>query len=236
MSKELIIFLLALFLVSCGSKENDENKEFSSKGTMALMEEVEKDRYTPPKDNNLTDEQVKMYLQVKQEAVVYAKQAAENLKKKAEEMEETKDQKRMPGLGDYMTAFKAMGDTADFVTADLRAAKKLGFNAKEYQWVNEVILKIKMAELSENAMESANKMHADTLEQLKKQRDAAPSEEIKDMMDQQIERMTKGINEMNEGRETDICVTPHNKQLLAGYKDEILGLEAEIRKWQMLEK
>ena len=44
--KKLALVLALLFTVSCGSEEEKRSKEFSSKGTISLMEEVEKDSYT----------------------------------------------------------------------------------------------------------------------------------------------------------------------------------------------
>ena len=229
------LFIVMMFLFSCGNGEDEINKEFSKKGTIELMKEIEKDKYRPPKHGNLTDKQVEMYLAVKKEDLVYARQAAENLKKKSQKIEEGEKQNKKPGLGDYMTALKAIGDVADFVTSDLRAAKKLGYNTKEYLWVKEVIIKTKLAEQSEKAMKSAGKMYADMLERLKDRRDSATSEEQREMYDQQIKAISKSVDEMKEGQPLDEDITEHNKILLAKYKDEIVGIDTEIRKWQMLE-
>ena len=237
MTRTVSIFIIILFLFSCGNGEEEINKEFSKKGTIELMKEVEKDKYQPPDHGNLTQKQVEMYLAVKKEELVYAKQAAENLRLRSQKIDEEEiKQNKKPGLGDYMTALKAIGDMGDFVTSDLRAAKKLGYNTKEYLWVKEVIIKTKLAEHSEKAMKLAGKMYADMLEQLKTRRDSATSEQERKMYDQQIQAISESMDGMDEGQPLDEEITEHNKTLLAKYKDEIVGIDTEIRKWQLLEE
>lgn len=235
--KKFAFLLMVLVLFSCGSKEENIEKEFSKKGTMELMEEIEKDKYSPPKDGTLTEKQIEMYIAVKQEELAYAKQAAENLKEKAEKLDEKKEEGKKTGLGDYITAFKAMGDVADFVTADLRAAKKLGYNAKEYQWVRETIVANTMAVWQDTTRQSASKMYSEMLDRLKEQREAATSEEMKEMYDQQIKSISEGVNEMNKVEEDErVNVNEFNQKLLMKYKDQIQGLDAELKKWRMLNK
>ena len=233
--KNFIALFLILILVSCGSKEDKINREFSKMGTADLMEEIEKDSYTPPKDFNLTEKQVEMYIKVKDEELVYAKQAAENLKTKSDKLDKKEKDGKKVGLGDYVTAFKALGDAADFVTADLRAAKKMGYNAKEFQWVKEIIIKTKASEGMESAITSANETYSEMLKNLKKQRAAATTKEMKEMFDQQIKAISETVDEMQKEREQDECITEHNKKLLAKYKDKIINLESEINKWRLLD-
>jgi len=233
--KKFAFLLAVLVLFSCGSKEDKIEKEFSKKGTVDLMEEIEKDEYSPPKDGKLTEKQVEMYIAVKQEELAYAKQAAENLKEKAEKLDDKEKQGKKPGLGDYMTAFKAMGDVADFVTADLRAAKKLGYNAKEYQWVRETIVANTLAVWQDTTRKSSSKMYSEMLDQLKKQRESATSEDMKKMYDQQIKSMSEGVNEMNKVEEDErVNVNEFNQKLLMKYKEQIQGLDTELKKWRML--
>ncbi len=234
--KKLIFLLIPIFIFGCENKEDNINKEFSKKGTVELMEEIEKDEYTLPRDGNLTEKQMEMYLAVKQEELVYAKQAAENLKAKSEKIEAKEKEGKKPGLGDYMNAFKAMGDVADFITADLRAAKKLGYNAKEYQWVKETIVKTRMAEWADNSRAATSKNYSEMLENLKKQREEATTKEMKDIYDQQITAISEGMKDMNADQHQDEGVTDHNKKLLAEYKDKISFIEEEVNKWRLLEK
>jgi hypothetical protein len=39
-----------------------------------------------------------------------------------------------------MEGFKTMGSAADMLTADIRAAKDLGYNTQEYLWVKSQVL------------------------------------------------------------------------------------------------
>lgn len=234
--KKLILLIIPIFIFGCGSKEENINKEFSKKGTVELMEEIDKDEYTPPRDGNLTEKQIEMYLAVKQEELVYAKQAAENLKAKSEKIDAKEKEGKKPGLGDYVNAFKAIGDVADFMTADLRAAKKLGYNAKEYQWVKETIVKTKMAEWADNSRAAASKNYSQMLEELKNRRKEASTKEMKDMYDQQISALNEGMKDMNADQHHGEDITEHNKNLLAKYKDKISVIEEEVNKWRLLEK
>lgn len=234
--KKLIFVLIPIFIFGCGKKEDNINKEFSKKGTVELMEEIEKDEYTPPRDGNLSEKQMDMYLAVKEEELAYAKQAAENLKAKSEKIEANEKEGKKPGLGDYMNAFKAMGDVADFITADLRAAKKLGYNAKEYQWVKEIIVKTQMAEWADDSRAATSKNYSQMLEELKKRREEASTKEMKDMYDQQITAISEGMKEMEADQSQEEGVTQHNKELLAKYKDKISVIEEEVNKWRLLDK
>ena len=73
------------------------------------------------------------------------------------------------------------------------------------------------------------------LDRLKKQGEAAPSEEMKAMYDQQIKSISEGIEEINSNRgDQDINVNEFNQKLLMKYKEKINGLDAELKKWQML--
>jgi len=234
--KKLIFLLIPMFMFACGSKEDNIKKEFSKKGTVELMEEIENDEYNPPRDGDLTEKQVEMYLAVKKEELAYAKQAAENLKEKAEKADAKEKEGKKPGLSDYMNAFKALGDVADFVTADLRAAKKLGYNAKEYQWVKETIIKTKMAEWADNSRDAASKTYTDMLDRLKEQRKQASTKEMKEMYDQQINAISEGMKDINDDQHGDETVTEHNKELLAKYKDKISVIEEEVNKWKLFEK
>lgn len=230
-----LIFIMAmLFIIACGSEEESINKEFSDKGTSKLMEKVEKESYTPPRDGNLSVKQIDMYIKVQEAVIVYARQAADNLKKSSEKID--KNDKSESGIGDYMTAFKNLGDVADFMTSDLRAATKLGYNPKEYQWVQEIILKTQAAEIQENAVKYAKSAHSGMKEQLEKQRDAAASKEMRAIFDEQLKLISEGMKEMEKNSLPDEVITEHNKNLLTKYRDRIIGLDAEIRKWTMLEK
>ena len=233
--KKITALFLILILFSCGSDKGDANKEFAKKGTFELMEEIEKDEYTHPEDGNLTEKQVEMYLAVKKAEVSYAKQAAQNLKQKTEKFDEKEKQEKKPGVRDYITAFKALGDVADFVTADLRAAKKLGYNTKEYQWVRETIIITNVAVWTDTSKKAAAKSFNTVLEQLKQQRDAAATEEQKALFDEQIKSFAETIEEMKTENQEQDGITEHNKKLLDKYKDKIKGLAAELNKWQYLD-
>ncbi|HDQ00323.1 MAG TPA: hypothetical protein ENN22_14245 [bacterium] len=235
MKKLLLLLLAVILLASCGKKDDDPNQEFAKKGALDLMTEIEKDEYTPPADNNMTADQVEMYLKVKQQEISYAQQAAENLKQKAEKLDEKQKPGKKPGLNDYMTALKAAGDVADFVTADLRAAKKLGYNAKEYQWIRDTIIKNQLALWADTTRQVTISNYSGMIDQLEEQLQSATSEEEKSMVQTQIASMKKVMSDFGVEPTPEVGVTEHNKNLILKYNTLIKGLEAEFKKWQLLD-
>jgi len=230
--KHLISLFLILLLIACGGNKKDE---FAQKSAMELMEEIEQDEYTPPSDGKLTDGQVQMYIKVKHEELSYAKEAAEKLKQKAEQLDQKEKEGKKPGLKDYMTAYKALGDVANFVTADLRAAKSLGYNAKEYEWVRNIIIETDVSIWQDTTLAAASTEYSKMLEHLKQQRSMATTEQERNLYDQQIAAFSESIKEMEESKSEPDAAAVYNKQLLMKYKDQILGLQAEIKKWHLLQ-
>lgn len=156
------------------------------------------------------------------------------LKEKAQKIDKMEQKGKKPGLRDYRTIYEAIGDAADFVTADLRAAKKLGYNAKEFQWVKETIIANNAAIMSDTSKKSASKMYNNMLKNLKQQREAAETEELRKMYDEQIQALSQNVEEINKEEEWAENVNEYNKKLLMKYKDQIQGLDLELKKWRML--
>lgn len=112
----------ALFGAACQASSVDDEaaiqQRLDEKGAAALMEEVARTDYRPPADGRLSEEQVEMYFAVRERE--------EKIREVAAREEEAKK-------------------IDDLATADLRAAQELGFNPKEYQWVQERVLEARMA-------------------------------------------------------------------------------------------
>src|SRR5689334_17202700 len=156
MKRSLMLMLcLSLALAGCKAKEiaekADISKDLDKRGTTDLMKEVANESYDPPQDGRLTDAQVQMYLKVREHEKKIAQVAKEELKQHAEKA----DKEGNKSLGGLMEGMKALGSAADFLTADIRAAKDLGYNTKEYIWVKQQILAASTAQMAEqfsNAM------------------------------------------------------------------------------------
>src|SRR5512138_793688 len=131
----LAALCLSILLAGCKAKEAFDKvsiaKELDKKGTTDLMKDVANDKYTPPADGKLTDAQVQMYLKVREHEKQIAQVAKDQLKQHDAEAKKA-GEKSLSGM---MEGFKALGSVADFVTADIRAAKDLGYNTQEYLWV-----------------------------------------------------------------------------------------------------
>ena len=136
--------LLTLSLVFAGCKLKEAvdkasiSKDLDKRGTMDLMKEVANDKYDPPKDGKLTDGQVQMYLKVREREKAIAQVA----RKEAEQHAKAADASGQKSIGGFIEGLKTMGSAADMFTADIRAAKDLGYNTQEYLWVKAQILAI----------------------------------------------------------------------------------------------
>ena len=134
-----VILCISLALAGCKAKELVDkasvSKDLQKRGTVDLLKEGGNDNYAPPEDGRLAEAQIQMYLKVREHEKTIAKVAREELKQHAEKAD--KKEKSIAGM---MEGIKAMGSAADFLTADLRAAKDLGYNSQEYLWVKQQIL------------------------------------------------------------------------------------------------
>jgi hypothetical protein len=131
----LILAGSSLVLGACGGDdEADVRERLDERGTAELMDDIEDDEYQPPTDGELSDQQLAMFLEVRERALEIRRVAQENLEGRAKD-EEGND-KEMSVFG----ALGALGDAGDYATADLRAADELGHNTAEYEWVEETVV------------------------------------------------------------------------------------------------
>src|SRR5205085_8660176 len=124
MRRTLSVIVSAVILLGgCRAKEAMDKAKIASDldkhGTMDLMKEVADDKYDPPKDGHLTDAQVQMYLKVREHEKQIAQVAKQQLQQHSDESKKS-GEKSLAGLSE---GFKALGSAADFMTADIRAAK-----------------------------------------------------------------------------------------------------------------
>src|SRR5437763_642109 len=150
----LAILALSVALFGCKVKEFDEKaqiaRDLDKRGTVDLMKDVSKDKYDPPKDGKLTESQIQMYLKVREREKVIAKMALDQAQQHSKAADASKTT-----LGGMMEGFKTMTSAAQFATADIRAAKDLGYNTQEYLWVKGQVLTVSttaFAETMTNAM------------------------------------------------------------------------------------
>lgn len=226
------VLCLSLALIGCGGKESSKEEisaDLQKRGTTDLMKEVANDEYTAPEDGRLTDAQVQMYMKVREHEKKIAQVAKEEMKQHAEKAEKKGDK----SLSGMMEGFKALGSAADFMTADIRAAKDLGFNSQEYLWVKGQILAASTAAMAEqfNAAMTANfdKAYADA----KKAYDEASDEQTKKVYADMLAGYDKTKQEMAEQAKSSMDdATAFNRQLLTKYEGALKAYAHELSKYE----
>jgi len=228
----IVVLCVAFALAGCKAKELADkasiSKDLDKRGTTDLMKEVANDKYDPPQDGRLTDNQVQMYLKVREQEKKIAQVAKEEMKKHAAEA----DKKGEKSLGAMMEGFKAIGSAADFITADIRAAKDLGYNTQEYLWVKTQILAASTAVMAEKFSEtmsaSMDKAYADA----KKAYDEAQDEATKKMYADVLAGYDKSRQEMKQAETQQDPALTYNRQLLSKYEDALNAYAHELSKYE----
>lgn len=227
-----VTLTLSLALVGCKAKELADKaaiaKDLEKRGTTDLMKEVANDEYTPPADGRLTEAQIQMYLKVREHEKQIAQVAKDELKKHAETAEKKGDR----SLGGFMEGMKALGSAADFMTADIRAAKDLGYNTQEYLWVKGQVLAASTSAMAQqfNQAMSANfdKAYADA----KKAYDEAKDEQTKKLYADVLAGYDKSRQEMQQSQQNEDPALSYNRQLLAKHEDALKAYAHELSKYE----
>ena len=221
---------VALALGGCKAKELADKaaiaKDLKDRGTVDLMKEVGKDSYTAPEDGRLAEAQIQMYLKVREHEKQIAKVAKEELQKHARNAENK--EKSIAGM---MEGFKAMGSAADFLTADLRAAKDLGYNSQEYLWVKQQIMAASTSVMAEKVNETLTANFDKAYSEAKKAYDEAKDEQTKKLYADMLASYDKSKQDMQQKVEEDPALT-YNRQLLSRYEDALNAYAHELSKYE----
>jgi hypothetical protein len=227
-----VVFCLSLALFGCKAREAvekaDVEQSLKDKGVTDLMEEISKDSYDPPADGRLTEGQVQMYLKVREREVKIAQVTKDQLKEKAAKVEKA-GEKSIAGM---VEAFKAVKDVANFVTADLRAAKELGYNTQEYMWVKGQILAASTAVMAEQAGQAISASFDQAYEQTRKAYDEAKDEATKKLYGEMLAGYDKTRQEMKQQQEAVDPAVAYNRQLLSKYENTLNAWAQELAKWE----
>jgi hypothetical protein len=191
------------------------------------MKEVAEDTYDAPRDGRLTEAQVQMYLKVREHEKKIAQVAKEELKKHSEEAEK----KGNKSLGGFMEGMKALGSAADFLTADIRAAKDLGYNTQEYLWVKQQILEASTAQMAEQFSASMAQNFDKAYAEARKAHDEATDEQSKKLYADVLAGYEKSRQEMTAQQKVDPSIA-HNKQLLSKYENVLNAYAHELSKYE----
>ena len=225
----LIVLSLAVVLSGCKAKELADKaaiaKDLQKRGTMDLAKEVANDQYTPPDDGRLTEAQVQMYLKVREQEKKIAEVAKAEMKQHAEKAEGNEK-----SLGGMLEGMKALGSAAHFMTADIRAAKDLGYNSQEYLWVKSQILAASTSVMAEKFSETISANFDKAYDEAKKAYDEAKDEQTKKIYADMLAGYDKSKQEMQQNNNEDPALT-YNRHLLAKYENALNAYAQELVKW-----
>jgi hypothetical protein len=233
MRRTLALALPCLFvlLLGCKAKELADkasiSRDLDKRGTVDLMKEAAEDKYDAPADGKLTEAQIQLYLKVREhekQIVQVAKQEAAQHAEKAKKAGE----KSMAGM---FEGLKTLGSVADIATADIRAAKDLGYNTQEYLWIKGKVLEAAGAEMSEKMTATIQASFASSYAETKKSYDEAKDEQTKAVYAQLLANLDQQKKEMEAQKQQQDPALVYNRQLYGKHADALNALAAELSKW-----
>jgi hypothetical protein len=219
-----VLLGLVLPLAACGRGDDEASIEenLARTGTLDVLEQAGEDEYEPPADGELTESQVEMYLAVQERAVKIRKVTAERLREQEKERE-AKGEK-----AGFMDAMRALGDASDFVTAEIRAAKELGHNSAEYQWVQEKVMEAQVARMTAGMREQMGAASEQFVAIMEQQLANTTNAEHKAEIERQIAEYKRGVEENAAGEDLEPGVA-HNLELLERYQERIERIQKSYR-------
>lgn len=227
----IAVLCLSFVLAGCKAKEladaNAISKDLDKRGTTDLMKEIANDQYTAPEDGRLSDAQIQMYLKVREHEKKIAEVAKKELKEHSQKAEKA-GEKSLAGL---VQGLQAMGSAADFLTADLRAAKDLGYNTQEYIWVKGQIMAASTAAMAEKFNEAMTANFDKAYKDAKKAYDEATDETTKKMYADVLAGYEKSKQEITSQADADPAAA-WNRQLLSKYETALTAFAHEMSKYE----
>jgi len=225
-----LVVCLVLALAGCKVKELADkasiSKDLAKSGTTDLMKQVANDSYTPPADGRLKDSQVQMYLKVRDREKAIAQVAKEEMKQHTADADKSKN-----SLAGMLQGMKAIGSAADFMTADIRAAKDLGYNTQEYLWVKTQILAVSTSAMAQKFSEAMKTNVDKAYGDAKKAYDEAKDEQTKKMYGEILAGYDKSRQEIQAPASTDPALD-YNRQLLSKYESAMSAYAHELSKYE----
>ncbi len=226
----VVVLCLSLALAGCKAKELADkaaiSKDLDKRGTVELLKEVGNDNYTAPEDGRLTEAQIQMYMKVREHEKTIAKVAREELKQHAQ-----KSEGKEKSIAGMMEGFKAMGSAADFLTADIRAAKDLGYNSQEYLWVKSQILAASTSVMAEKVSATVTANFDKAYQDAQKAYNEAKDEQTKKLYGDMLASYAKSRQEMATKTDEDPALT-YNRQLLSKHENALNAYAHELSKFE----
>ena len=226
-----LLAVLVLVLTGCKAKELADKasiaKDLQKRGTTDLMKEIAKDSYDPPADGRLKDSQIQMYLKVREHEKAIAQVAKDELKQHAAKADKSKN-----SIAGMIQGMQALGSAADFVTADLRAAKDLGYNTQEYIWVKQQVLGASTTAMAEKFNEAMKTNFDKAYTDAKKAYDEAKDEQTKKMYADVLAGYDKSRQELQQQQQDQDPAAAYNRQLLSKYENALNAYAQELAKYE----
>lgn len=226
------VLMLSIALAGCRAKEAYDKAKISQDldkhGTMDLMKDVSKDKYTPPSDGKLTDAQMQMYLKVRG----HEKDIVQVARKEAQAHADAATKAGEKSITGMMEGFKTMGSAAEMLTADIRAAKDLGYNTQEYLWVKGQVMAASTAAMTSKLTEGMNASFDAAYVQMKKSYDDAKDDQAKKMYKEMLDNYDKQRAEMKRSAPPVPEAMAYNQQLIAKYDGALNAIATEMAKWE----
>jgi hypothetical protein len=226
------VLTLSFVFAGCKVKEAVDkatiSKELDKKGTFALAQDIANDKYDPPKDGKLTDGQVQMYLKVREREKTIAQVA----KQEAQEHAKKADAAGQKSIGGFIEGLKTMGSAADMLTADIRAAKDLGYNTQEYLWVKGQILAVSTSAMGQKMAAAMSASMDSAYANMKKQYDEAKDEQTKAVLKQTLDQYEQTRKEQASQQQQEDPALAYNRQLLSKYESTLNAYANEMAKFE----
>ncbi len=226
------VLMLSIALAGCRAKEAYDKAKISQDldkhGTMDLMKDVSKDKYTPPSDGKLTDAQMQMYLKVRG----HEKDIVQVARKEAQAHADAATKAGEKSITGMMEGFKTMGSAAEMLTADIRAAKDLGYNTQEYLWVKGQVMAASANAMTSKLTEGMNASFDAAYNQMKKSYDEAKDDQAKKMYKEMLDNYDKQRAEMKKSAPPVSEAMAYNQQLIAKYDGALNAIATEMAKWE----
>lgn len=225
------LLTLSVAFMGCKAKEAFDKAsvahDLEKRGTMDVLKEASKDKYTAPKDGRLTDSQIQMYLKVRDHEKMIAQAAKQKLQKQGEEVQKAGGEKSVAGM---VEGLKSLNTFGELITADIRAAKDLGYNTAEYQWVKGQILAASTSAMAEQVSAAMNAQLDAGYQQMKKSVAEAKDEQTKKVYAEALAGYEKSRQEMHQQKEDPAIA--YNRQLLSKYENAMNAYAAEVSKYE----
>ncbi len=228
----LLVLAVSLALLGCKAKELVDKASIASdlknRGTVDLMKQVADEKYTSPADGKLTDAQIQMYLKVREHEKDIAQVAKQELQKHADEAKKAGDK----SIGGMMEGFKGLSTLGELATADIRAAKDLKYNTKEYVWVKGQILEASTSAAAAKMGEAMSASMDASYAQMKRSYDEAKDEQTKKLYADMLASYEKSKQEMQKNKEQEKSWVAYNRQLLSKYEGALNAWAQEMAKYE----